>query len=47
MLSVWIDVGHEMRAFKDAGSLANVLNVKTTTRTTFELLNLLFGKIRD
>ena len=30
--------------FKDAGSLANV-HVKTTTRTTFKLVNLLFGKL--
>ena len=38
MLSVWIDFGSEMRA------LANV-HVKTTTRTTFKLANLLFGKL--
>ena len=44
MLSVWIDFGLEMRgSTMRVPALANV-HVKTTTRSTFKLVNLLFEK---
>ena len=45
MLSVWIEFGLEMRGLTmRVPALANV-HVKTTTRPTFKLINLLFGKL--
>ena len=44
MLSVWIDLGLEMRGLTmRVSALANV-HVKTT-RSMFKLVNLLFGKL--
>ena len=44
MLSVWIDFGLEMHGLTmRVPALANV-HVKKTTRPTFKLINLLFGK---
>ena len=45
MLSAWIDFGLEMRGLTmRVPTLANV-HVKTTTRLTFKLVSLLFGKL--
>ena len=45
MLSLWIDFGLEMLGLTMRVPALKNVHVKTTTRPTFKLVNLLFGRL--